>query len=155
MWLQLDENQHSTVNNAGYDNSNGMPKQLNEQDISRMKGKMDKEYGDNILKVTDANGKALNYTINKTMMRIDLPTPLKPGQKFVFNLDWSYKITNRMTVGGRGGYETLEDGIKWMNNLCDKISFVLPTCFQQPISLIGRSGSVRQPLISWKSARPG
>jgi len=39
------------------------------------------------------------------MMRIELPTSLKPGQKFVFNIDWNYKISDRMTVGGRGGYE--------------------------------------------------
>ncbi|MEY3377663.1 MAG: hypothetical protein RLZZ328_750, partial [Bacteroidota bacterium] len=34
-----------------------------------------------------------------------------PGQKFVFNIDWNYKISDRMTVGGRGGYEFFpEDG---------------------------------------------
>lgn len=125
LWLQLDENQHSTVNNAGYDNSNGMPKQLNEQDISRMKGKMDKEYGDNILKVTDANGKALNYTINKTMMRIDLPKPLKAGEKYVFKIEWNYNICDRMKYGGRGGFEYFpEDGndiftmTQWFPRLC-------------------------------------
>jgi hypothetical protein len=45
------------------------------------------------------------------MMRIELPTALKPGQKFAFKVDWNYKITDRMTVGGRGGYEFFpEDG---------------------------------------------
>ncbi|MFN5986592.1 MAG: hypothetical protein ACK42B_06885, partial [Chitinophagaceae bacterium] len=62
-------------------------------------------------KATDALGKNLKYTVNKTMMRIELPTSLKPGQKFVFNIDWNYKISDRMTVGGRGGYEFFpEDG---------------------------------------------
>ncbi|OYY16709.1 MAG: aminopeptidase, partial [Sphingobacteriia bacterium 35-40-8] len=61
--------------------------------------------------ITDITGKNLKYTINKTMMRVELPTALKPGQKFVFNLSWNYKITNRMTVGGRAGYEFFpEDG---------------------------------------------
>jgi len=125
LWLQLDENQHSTRNNAGYENSNGMPQQLSEQDINRMQGKLDKEYGDNILKVTDALGKLLNYTINKTMMRIDLPTTLKSGEKFIFNMDWNYNICDRMKYGGRGGYEYFpEDGndiftmTQWFPRLC-------------------------------------
>ncbi len=125
LWLQLDENQHSTTNNAGYQNSNGMPQQLSEQDINRMQGKLDKEYGDNILKVTDALGKSLNYTINKTMMRIDLPTTLKSGEKFIFNIDWNYNICDRMKYGGRGGYEYFpEDGndiftmTQWFPRLC-------------------------------------
>ena len=67
--------------------------------------KKDNGYGDKILKLTDATGKPLNYMINKTMMRVNLPQPLKPGQKFIFNCDWNYKISDRMTYGGRGGYE--------------------------------------------------
>jgi hypothetical protein len=45
------------------------------------------------------------------MMRVELPAPLKPGQKFVFKIDWSYKISDRLTRGGRDGYEFFpEDG---------------------------------------------
>jgi hypothetical protein len=67
----------------------------------------------------------LKYTINKTMMRVDLPAPLKPGQKFVFNLDWTYKISDRQVFNGRGGYELFpEDGnslftmAQWFPRLC-------------------------------------
>ena len=80
LWIQLDENQHSSVNNSGYQGSNFMQKSLSEDDIARFGGKKDKEYGDNITKITDATGKALKYTINKTMMRVELPQTLKPGQ---------------------------------------------------------------------------
>ena len=48
-----------------------------------------REYGDNILKVTDALGKPLHTPVNKTMMRVELPQPLKPGQQFVFKIDWN------------------------------------------------------------------
>ncbi len=125
LWLQLDENQQSTNNNADYQNSNGMPKQINEGDIMNMQGKKDKPFGVNITKVTTAAGVALNYTINKTMMRIDLPTPLKSGQKFSFKIDWNYFIADRMKYGGRGGYEYFpEDGndiftiTQWFPRLC-------------------------------------
>src|SRR4029079_17816415 len=72
LWLQLDENEHSTKNNSGYQNSNPMPTRITENDVQRYTGKVDKdrEYGDNITRVTDALGKTLTYTINKTMMRV-------------------------------------------------------------------------------------
>ncbi|HMG68291.1 MAG TPA: M1 family metallopeptidase, partial [Chitinophagaceae bacterium] len=70
-------------------------------------------------------GKSLHYTVNKTMMRLELPAPLKPGQKFVFNVEWNYKISNRIQQGGRGGYEYFpEDGnylftmTQWYPRLC-------------------------------------
>ena len=112
LWLQLDENQHSSVNNANYQVSNPMSNQTSTNQLDRdVEAKMDNGYGFNILKLTDAVGKPLNYTINKTMMRIELPAPLKAGQRFVFKLDWNYKIADRNTKGGRGGYEFFpEDG---------------------------------------------
>jgi hypothetical protein len=73
--------------------------------------KTDNGLGVNILKITDLLGAKLKYTVNKTMMRVELPTALKPGQKFAFKVDWNYKITDRNTVGGRGGFEFFpEDG---------------------------------------------
>ncbi len=127
LWLQLDENEHSNTNNSGYQNSNPMPRSITEQDITRYSGKIDKdrEYGDNITRVADANGKLLQYTINKTMMRIELPVPLKPGQSFVFKVDWNYNIIERTRYGGRGGFEYFaEDGndlytmTQWYPRLC-------------------------------------
>ena len=35
LWLQLDENQHSTVNNANYQNSNPMNRQVSAQQLDR------------------------------------------------------------------------------------------------------------------------
>ena len=29
-------------------------------------------------------------------MRVELPAALKPGQKFIFNIDWNYKISDRI-----------------------------------------------------------
>ncbi len=126
LWLQLDENEHSSINNANYQSSNSLPAMTSTQQLDRMKTeKGDNGYGDMITKLTDATGKALNYTINKTMMRVELPQPLKPGQKFVFNCNWSYKISDRMALGGRGGYEYFpEDGnhvftmAQWYPRLC-------------------------------------
>ena len=127
LWLQLDENQHSNTNNSGYQSSNTMPRTITEQDITRYSGKLDKEreYGVNITRVADASGKLLKYSINKTMMRIELPQSLKPGQSFVFKVDWNYNIIERTKYGGRGGFEYFaEDGndlytmTQWFPRLC-------------------------------------
>ena len=126
LWLQLDENVQSSVNNANYQNSNTMTKQISPQQIERAdEAKGNNGYGFNILKLTDAADKPLQYTINKTMMRVELPTPLKAGQRFVFKLDWNYKISDRQSRFGRGGYEFFpEDGnheftmSQWYPRLC-------------------------------------
>jgi hypothetical protein len=126
LWLQLDENQHSSVKNANYQNGNSMPKQLNAALVERDEElKTDNGYGCNIVKITDIAGVALKYTVNKTMMRVELPVALKPGQKFTFNINWNYKIADRFKYGGRGGYEYFpEDGnylftiTQWYPRLC-------------------------------------
>ena len=66
--------------------------------------------GYKISNVRDGGGRPLKYTINGTMMRIDLPTPLKPGARVSFGLDWSYNINEQKVLGGRSGYEKFEDG---------------------------------------------
>src|SRR4030095_15712047 len=68
LWLQLDENEHSNVNNAGYQTSNQMPRQGTDNMLNRMESsKEDNGYGHKIIKLTDATNKNLAYTVNKTM----------------------------------------------------------------------------------------
>jgi hypothetical protein len=112
IWLQLDENEHSTTKNAGYPDGSSLGRGMSPAMIDNLEeAKTDNGLGVNILKITDLLGAKLKYTVNKTMMRVELPTALKPGQKFAFKVDWNYKITDRMTVGGRGGFEFFpEDG---------------------------------------------
>jgi hypothetical protein len=126
LWLQLDENQHSSINNANYQNSSSLNRNITPSQIDRaQESNADNGLGFSILKLTDAVGKPLRYTVNKTMMRVELPMPLKPGQRFAFKLDWNYKLADRMGRGGRGGYEYFpEDGnhiftmTQWYPRLC-------------------------------------
>ena len=126
LWLQLDENEHNNINNANYQSSNRMDDQVNPRQLEALQSSGENNgFGFNIHKLTDASGKSLKYTINKTMMRVELPVALKAGQRFVFNLDWDYNISDRMREGGRGGYEYFaEDGnhlftmAQWYPRLC-------------------------------------
>ncbi|WP_175622764.1 M1 family metallopeptidase [Chryseobacterium schmidteae] len=126
IWLQLDENQQSTLNKADYQFSSTLPKSLNDQQLKTTDlPAKDNGLGVNLEKVTDASGNPLKYTVNKTMMRIDLPKVLKKGEKFIFKVDWNYNIPNRIKMGGRGGYENFaEDGndlytiTQWFPRMC-------------------------------------
>jgi hypothetical protein len=126
IWLQLDENEHDpNSNNNTFDGSAIRPEMTTTEVTGLDRPAMLQGYGDKISSLTDALGKTLKYTINQTMMRIELPTPLKPGQQFKFKVDWSYLIPNRLTLGGRGGYELFpEDGnylftmTQWYPRLC-------------------------------------
>jgi hypothetical protein len=59
------------------------------------------------------------------MMRVELPQALKPGQQFIFKIEWNYNIIERTKYGGRGGFEYFaEDGndlytmTQWYPRLC-------------------------------------
>ncbi len=110
IWLQLDENEHRPdVDSRNFDESK-MTEKLSGAGLRDIIG-VEGGKGVNITKVTDAAGKTLPYVINQTMMRIDLPKAMAPGEKIRFNIDWWYNISDRNVFHGRGGYEYFpEDG---------------------------------------------
>lgn len=66
------------------------------------------EGGYKISAIKDKLGKPLKYVIQKTMLRIDLPTPLKAkGGIFSFSIDWSFNITDAEAdpIYTRSGFE--------------------------------------------------
>ncbi|MCR9082950.1 MAG: M1 family metallopeptidase [Cyclobacteriaceae bacterium] len=111
LWVQLEENQRGPESDA--------PKVAESSINSRMTMRTlegilweNEEFGYKVLNVKDSEGNALPVAVNKTMMRIDLPEPLKSGKSFSFSVDWSFNITDRMSyISGRPGYEFFpEDG---------------------------------------------
>ena len=58
------------------------------------------DLGDHVLSVKDANGNNIPFTINETMMRLEMPKTLLPGEKFKFKVAWYYNISDRLTIGG-------------------------------------------------------
>lgn len=125
LWLQLDENQHDPNNEANFFNENQLGKRISPRDLERLDVQTELAgHGVKIKSVTDDKGRALPYTINQTMMRIDLPKALAPGKKISFRIEWSYRIPERLRIGGRGGYESFDDGnivftmSQWFPRLC-------------------------------------
>ena len=64
--------------------------------------------GFNIESVVDENKNPIKHIINQTMMRVDLPSALKSGEKFSFSIKWWYNIQDHVNQDGRSGYETFE-----------------------------------------------
>ncbi|WP_421953306.1 M1 family metallopeptidase [Persicobacter psychrovividus] len=117
LWLQLDQN----VRNKNSDTYKIAPSKIrpkmSDASIRRIIGH-DLDLGDQIVSVTDAEGNALPYTINKTMMRVDLASPLKPGEDLTFNVKWGYNVQDRITMGGRAGYEYFPDEDNYLYTIC-------------------------------------
>ena len=65
--------------------------------------------GFNIDWVQDENGKALPFKVNQTMMRVDLPKVIGPGESYVFKIKWWYNINNHVVNRARSGYEFFEE----------------------------------------------
>ena len=118
LWLQLDQNvfrpdsdAHTSATVASRD---AWAKAKSEEDGLRFDGMRSLvetrsfDGGFTIGAVKGADGQALKYTINRTMMRIDLATPLKPGERFVFAVDFSFKVNDAKVQGGRSGYEKFD-----------------------------------------------
>lgn len=61
------------------------------------------------LKSVTLRGKPLKYTVVGTMMRVDLPEPLKPGRSVEFAVSWRHNIVDADVIWARGGYEDLRD----------------------------------------------
>jgi hypothetical protein len=105
LWLQLDQNMRAKDSKTPLIESSGVaPVQRPEQFYSSfLKDPFDG--GFNIEEVKDVNGNALEYMINRTMMRIELPKILNSGEKFSFNIKWWYNINDHVDGRGRSGYE--------------------------------------------------
>ncbi len=128
LWLQLDENEHSPTASKHHMDPSGMFGTMDEGRLDRLEAavSLDK-YGVKIQKVASEKGLPLRYTINETMMRIDLPKPLKSGEKITFQIDWYYNMIDRFTTPswGRGGYEYFADHgnylytvVQWFPRMC-------------------------------------
>lgn len=103
LWLQLDQNIQDLEADAHKINGQSLAEKEDVISLSKLKRTFDG--GFNIHSVTDVNNKPLPYIINKTMMKLNLPTPLPKGGKFSFSISYDYLINDRMKLGGRSGYE--------------------------------------------------
>ncbi len=112
LWLQLDQNMRAPDSKTPLASSTRANLFETPEDfVSKNMGNK-KDFGFKIEAVKYQDGRDLSHTINSTMMRINLPTPLAPGAEFTFKIKWNYLINNSVTDGGRSGFEQFKDGNK-------------------------------------------
>jgi len=108
IWIQLDQNRFRADSTARLtetaDKEDGEDT-LSYGDLARQQRYADIDHGFVVERVADGRGRDMQYTIVDTMMRIDLPQPLRPGQRTAFSIDWSFNIIEESVIGGRGGYD--------------------------------------------------
>ena len=103
LWLQLDQNVRAQSSETPLVTTNLMKDSFSSKELFTIQNNF--EGGFQIDKVLDEAGHPLIYFINKTMMRINLKQPLRPGDQMSFQVDWHYRINDRMSLWGRSGYE--------------------------------------------------
>jgi hypothetical protein len=103
IWIQLDQNRFradsaarltetaSKASGEEKDREEGQD-MLTYSELARQQRFADVDHGFVIQRVADGRGRDLSYTIVDTMMRIDLPQPLGPGERTAFSIDWSFNI---------------------------------------------------------------
>lgn len=108
LWVQLDQNQAAKNSQSPLVENEKIEAVLPVNKFANEYLKEGLERGFNIEYVKDAKGNPLSYTVNQTMMRINLVTPMKPGTSMTFSIKWWYNINNYQQDGGRSGYELFE-----------------------------------------------
>ena len=108
LWVQLDQNQAAKNSQSPLAEGEKIEQVLPAEKFANKYLKQGTDRGFKIEYVKDVKGNPLSYVINQTMMRINLVTPLKPGEKFIFSTKWWYNINDYIKDGGRSGYEPFE-----------------------------------------------
>ncbi len=114
LWVQLDQNMRAPDSKTPLAKSEDLGNTAFNGPVTFTKNNLTKpaDFGFKIKEVNNSTGGSLSYTVNRTMMRINLPQPLAPGNTFEFSIRWNYLINNSVTDGGRSGFELFPDGNK-------------------------------------------
>ena len=107
LWVQLDQNVRAKDSDTKKITQNTIDETMSFKNLKRLMNDFDGGFKLDFVQGMD--GKSLDYTVNKTMMRIDLDKPLKKGESFSFKIKWWYNINDRMQIGGRSGFEYFEN----------------------------------------------
>lgn len=93
LWVQLDQNIMDKTSITTATQVGQIQERMPFQALDYLQ-RSEFDGGFKISEVKLKGGKALPYVVNHTMMRVDLPTPLRPKQAVTFSLAWSYNIND-------------------------------------------------------------
>ncbi len=105
LWVQLDQNVRAKDSKSPLRDGNGVNIAYTADNFAQTYINEPFDGGFNIEHVKDASGKPLSYTINQTMMRLNIPQPLKSGEKISFSIKWWYNVPDHTVNRARSGFE--------------------------------------------------
>ena len=125
LWMQLDQNRFRSESIGNSSDPTDMDAEESIGWLRRLAFEEEFVGGFNILSIRDRAGEKLDHVIVDTMMRIDLPTPLKSGEKLEYLVEWNHSIVNADLLRARGGYEWFEEAgnaiyeiAQWFPRMC-------------------------------------
>ena len=99
LWVQLDQNalaqdskRQRSTQARNLAPSDGKPAEVEYDDFRSLVYNQEFAGGYELRAVTDPEGNPLKYTVVNTNMRIDLESPLRPGESFSFRVAWAFNI---------------------------------------------------------------
>ena len=123
LWLQLDQNRFRDDSLAERssafadpsrrgprvrDGSGDKPPQLSLEELRRHQFMADNALGYELPRIEDAFG-PLEHVVVGTNLRVDLRSPLPPGETTTFEIDFAFNIVDENAISARGGYEHFPD----------------------------------------------
>lgn len=123
LWLQLDQNRFRSDSlaerSAAFadssrrgpkveDSQDGKPPQISLDELRRRQFMADNALGYDLPSVRDDRGN-LAHTVVGTNLRIDLRSPLNPGETTEFQIEFAFNIVEEDAISARAGYEHFPD----------------------------------------------
>ena len=130
IWVQLDQNalaqgskRQRSTQAPDLAPRDGKPGEVEYDDFRSLIYSQKFAGGYELKAVTDPAGNPLKYTIVNTNMRIDLESPLRPGESFSFRVEWAFNIQGE-ALSFRHGRRKLKSGeyvyhiAQWYPRMC-------------------------------------
>ena len=86
LWVQLDQNVRAKDSKSPLRDGDGVPLAYRTSSFAGEYFTEPFDGGFNIEYVKDAQGKPIPFTVNQTMMRVNIPEPLKSGENLSFSM---------------------------------------------------------------------
>ncbi|PHI20572.1 aminopeptidase [Lewinellaceae bacterium SD302] len=112
LWVQLDQNMRAKDSDTYKIGTSKVNERMSLRGLSRLEPSFDG--GFKLDYVRHGDDSPADYTVVKTMMRVELDEPLESGDQTELKIKWWYNINDRMKIGGRSGYEYFEENDNYL-----------------------------------------
>ena len=108
LWLQLDQNRFRSDSMDSRTLTVAESSRLTFYELRRLQFMRDFEGGVVLTRVA-SGGRDLDHSVVGTLLRVDLPEPLKPGATMKLEIDWAHNLVDGKALSPRSGYEHFVD----------------------------------------------